>query len=96
MKAKKVSESQNFERGKDPKESMGIGINDIHGYVDLRLKEINEDSEDFWESYLNYLGERNDKSELVEIIMGILEHTPLEYQMDFIKEDIDLYIEQRK
>ena len=59
MRARTVNEAQNFERGKDPKESMGIGGIDLAEEFETRLDElkmgisglkVTEDEE--WYNYL--------------------------------------------
>lgn len=93
-----VNEAQNFERGQDPKKSMGLGINDYEDYVRIKLQQKyqDEDIQDleirFWESF--YDGFEDEKPyDVAETMMDVLKHTPLEFQIDFIQGDIDMFFQ---
>jgi len=98
MRAKRVNEAQDFERGQDPKKSMGIGINDYEDYVRIQLqkKYPEEDIQDieirYWEFF--YDGFEDEKGyDVAETMMDILKHTPLEYQIEWIKGNLDMFFE---
>ena len=40
MRAKSVNENQQFNRGSDPKASMGIGIRNYKDYLNMKIRQI--------------------------------------------------------
>jgi hypothetical protein len=91
-----VNEAQNFERGNDPKKSMGIGITDYKNYVRLKLGEKypNENleylEERFWSNF--YEGFSDERPEdVAESMLAVLEHTPLDYQIEWIQGDLEMF-----
>ena len=83
MRAKVVNEQQEFERGKDPKKAMNIGFSkERYARDEFNKRNIPSDL-DFWEDMEAYLAEF-DKSELVQIIINMLDETSPEYQMEWI------------
>jgi hypothetical protein len=94
MRAKSVNEKLDFERGKDPKKSMGIGISDYHDYVRIKLHEKypDDDQEDlidrFWEFFYSGYSEERPES-VAEFMLSVLEHTPLDYQIEWIQGDLE-------
>jgi hypothetical protein len=96
MRAKRVNENISFERGNDPKKSMGIGIKDYEDYIKIELhkkypdKDIQDLEIRFWESF--YDGFQEEKGYAVaKTMMDILKHTPLEYQIEWIKGDLEMF-----
>lgn len=89
------AQTLNFEKNKDPKKSLKIGKNrwkSISEYVNEKLQEKNLNSEDFWNEWNNMMEELYDKSDLLEFIHNILDNTSIDYQIDFIKNDLEEYI----
>lgn len=93
MKAKKVNEENiEFQRGIDSKKAMGVGYTDFTGYVTRELEKHKLDPDNFWEEYYSF-SEGADKNELTETTLEVLKHTPLEYQIEWMKPDLENYIE---
>jgi hypothetical protein len=98
----KVKESlyEKFKEESDPIHDMKIGIKNIDNYVEKRLSaeglkvdNVDEDK-DFWTYVYDFIMDKYHEDELVEIILDMLEHTPLKYQLKFIEEYVDNYIEE--
>ena len=91
MRAKPVNEVQNFEKGQNPKKAMGLGIKDYEDYIRLKVKELDISEDDFiQEIYDSY--EDMPSIELLDMALNILKNTPLEYQIDWIDNEIDEYL----
>lgn len=95
---KKLQENVSFERGKDPKQSMGVGINNYYGYVKMKLQEMypDKDIEELEsEFYENFAGnfEEMDSGEIAETVLDLLEETPLKYQMEYMDSDLEAFKE---
>jgi len=97
MRAKEVNENVNFERGQDPKEAMGIGIKDFYGYVEREFEAAGlVDKEDqFWEEIYDYAREEGG-ADTMEDLLGVLGHTPLEYQIEYISRWVSGFIESNE
>jgi len=96
MKAKQINEINNFERTGNSKKSMGIGYSNYEEYATRKLKEKGLDPDDFWMARANMTYEMKDKWELGEIIDELLFYTPLEYQINQIQDDLDMYIKNHE
>lgn len=89
---KKLQESQNFERGQDPKKSLDLGIKNFFDYVRLRIKEAGLDSSDFWEERYDYAREE-DGADILDELYNVLLKTPIDYQISYMKDKVDDFIE---
>ena len=95
MKAKTVNENVNFERGQDPKEAMGIGIKDFYGFVKFEAEKHGLDPDDFWEERYEYA--RDEKgNDILEELYDVLSHTPLDYQISYIEDNLKYWIEENE
>ncbi len=96
MRAKSVNEEQNFERGQDPKKAMGIGW-DMEKYVDREMERMGygtggrNGEKDFWEEFYQGMGDLYDRTDLIEIILDLVDKTPPEYQKEWIDEHLSNY-----
>ena len=95
MKAKIVNEDINFEKEQDPKKSMNIGIKDFYGYVDKRCEKEGLNPDDFWNEWFVRMQESS-AFDIAESSLTILEHTPLQYQIDWIDEDLEDWLNFKK
>ena len=94
MRAKTVNENVNFERGQDPKKAMGIGYNDVEGYVNAKLKGMfpNKDLDSVESSFWNMVADSYQDMkgyEIHEMILTVLKNTPLKYQMEWMEGDLE-------
>jgi len=95
---KLISESVNFERGKDPKKTMGIGYSNPEEYVKFKLTEMfpSEKIEKLEDSFWTMFNEsfHDWKSyEVAETIVDLLKNTPIKYQMEYMDGDIEVFQE---
>ena len=90
MKAKIVNEDINFEKEQDPKKTMGLGINGYQDYVKLKSKQLGISPQTLFDYiYMEY--EETPSYELIDMVYEVLGHTSIEYQIDFIDNEIEAY-----
>ena len=95
MRARTVNENVNFERGKDPKSKMDIGVKDMTGYVKMELEKKfpKEDPDElesrFWDIF--FQGFQDDRGpKVAERFLTWMENSlPLEYQKNYIQDELD-------
>ena len=93
MRARFVNENVNFERGKDPKQSMGIGINNYNDYIQKELGE--EEANHFWEVHYN-LANQQKTGDLVEDYLDLLYKVPLEDQIEWANNKLEWWKEAKE
>ena len=96
MRAKSINEDQNFERGLDPKKSMGIGINNFEDYMNLKFKErglTEDDYEGWWNWNIEQRGQESTE-ELLEAYFTLLENAPLAYQIEWADNEMKIYFDE--
>jgi hypothetical protein len=92
MRAKFINEE--FKEKSDPIKDMDIGIKNFKDYVSTRFKSNKRNIEKFWYWFKEgYITSKSDE-EILEELLEILEHTPLEYQIDWMDAYLDYYIEE--
>lgn len=96
MRAKTVNEQQDFERGKDPKEAMGVGMTGFKDYMDRKLQDMGDDPKEFWNYYANIIRNFSDTQTLWEEMMEILGHTPLEFQKMWADDKLEFWREVKE
>ena len=91
MRAIRVNEAQNFERGQEPKKSMKIGHNrfdSMYEYMDYLVEERGEDPEDFWSIFWNITRDQKG-SDIMEELLEALKYTPAEYQTKWANDTLE-------
>jgi len=98
MKAISVNEVQNFERGIDPKASMKIGkqrFKDFEDYVEQKCKKHKLDSDDFWNEWNDMKASSCDTNDLIEDLQEAIRNTPIDYQIQWISDDLNQWLEDQ-
>jgi hypothetical protein len=99
MRAKTVNENQQFQRGQDPKESLGIGIRNYEDYLNMKIRQLypNENPEkkldEFWGEYHEGFEDWSTK-DIADEVLSILENTPLEYQIEYFENELEMFQEE--
>lgn len=91
MRAKTINEVQEFERGKDPKEALDIGIKDYDDYIKRYFEKQGEDPQDFWETLWDVHVNQAGPAALWDDMLEILKHTPIEYQIEWAQDKLGAY-----
>lgn len=97
MRAKSISENIKFERGKDPKKTLGIGL-DSRRYVksELEKKGFDIDSEgEFWDIFQEGFEDWS-KEEIAEHIIYILNNGDPKFLMKYLNFELENYYQLKK
>ena len=83
-----------FHKSGDPLSSLGVGIKNVDDYVEAICKENKFDADKFWKNYYQMLFRESETcDDLIDIILDVLKHTPLDYQIEHIKNDFETWLE---
>lgn len=95
MKAKFIKENLDFERGKDPKKALDIGIRSYDDYIKRYFEKQGEDPQDFWETLWD-VHVNQTTADIWDDMLEILKNTPIEYQIEWAQDKLGAYENGKK
>jgi hypothetical protein len=94
MRAKFIYEK--FEAESDPVKDMNIGIKDYDDYIEKTLTKRGDDPNIFWDWFYGDVLEINSPEDLVELVIEVLSHTPLDYQIQWADSALEEWEDYKK
>jgi uncharacterized short protein YbdD (DUF466 family) len=94
MRAKFIYEK--FKKESDPIKDMNVGIKDYEDYIQKILKNEGYDVDEYWEWFNDTILDMNRPSDLLEMLMEVMKHTPLEYQIEWAHDSLEEWRQYKK
>ena len=87
MRAKFINED--FKQDSDPVKDMNVGLKDYEDYVNKTLKNEGYDKDEYWDWFYDTIIDMNSERDLLEMLMDVMKHTPLEYQIEWAQDSLE-------